>query len=214
MTSAWREVLARLQRSLGHGAVGIDIFLARQLHDRIHDLIRDPSQYVAIIACCGVGAEVHRLADSDLRPSHHRDLKEPRSHQLGVDHGDRDYWHTRLQNQSSYAGLSLVKTAVWRAGAFRIDAEQISPTQYPQHTFHAGTAGPPTGAVHWELPDALEEPGQNSATQALTVEQFDLGRKGEPALDHGRQQECVACGDVIADQNRAAGLGDVLGSAH
>ena len=99
---------------------------------------------------------------------------------------DRDHRHTGLQDQPSHPGLALVEAAVWRSCSFRIDAQQVPRAQYPKHTFHAGRAGATTGAVHGELTDALEEPGQNPAAKAPTMEQLDLGRKGEPALDHGR----------------------------
>ena len=41
-------------------------------------------------------------------------------------------------------------------------------------------------------------------------EQLGLGREGHPAPDHRGQHEGVAVGDVVADQDRRADLGDVL----
>src|SRR5215216_414939 len=77
VTSPHREVLALLQCRLGHIAVDIDVLLTRQLHHRVHDLVSNPSKHVAIIACRGVCTEVPRLANSDLRSPHGRDLEEP-----------------------------------------------------------------------------------------------------------------------------------------
>src|SRR5215213_8427065 len=184
MTGAGRKGFACIQVGFRRRAVDIHVLLTGELHDRVHDLVGDPPQHVSVVAGVGVSAEVHLLADPDLWPAHRRDLEEPRWDQLRVDHAHRDHRHAGLQYQPGDAGLALVEAAVRRTGSFRIDAEQLSMTQHTKHTVHAGGAGPTSGAVHGNLADALEEPGQNPAPDAPAVEQFDFCRKGEPSLDH------------------------------
>src|SRR5215216_1138090 len=185
MTGAGRKGPYRVQSRLGRSAIYIHILLGGELHNRIHDLVGDPPQHVPVVACRGVGAEVQWLADPDLRSSHGGNLEEPRRDKLGVDHSDWDYRHTGLQDDPGHPRFALVEAAVWRPCSFRIDAEQVPRAQYPKHTFHAGRARSTTGAVHRELTDPSEEPGQDPAAKASTMEQLDLGGKGEPALDHG-----------------------------
>src|SRR4029453_3085355 len=82
-----------------------------------------------------------------------------------------------------------------------------------EDSLHTRGAGPPSGAVHRKLADALEEPRHEPAANAPTMEQLDLGRKREPPPDHCRHQERIAWRNVVADQNRRTGLRDVPSSA-
>src|SRR6185436_17077976 len=187
MPSAGRQWLFRLEGCLRRAAVDVDIRLAGQLHNGVHDLVGHPSQDVAVIACVCVGGEVHWLADPDLGSVHGGNLEESRWDQLSVDHADRNQRHPRLQDEPRHACLAFVEAAIRRSGAFRIDAEQLPAAQHTKYAFHAGATGPATGAVHRKLADAFEEPGQDSATDPATLEQLLLGRKGDPPPDHGGQ---------------------------
>src|SRR5690242_1510940 len=75
---------------LGGGRVDVDVLLAGELHDLVHDLVGHRAQYEAVVLHALVAAEVQRLADADPRPHQLGHDLARRLDLLGVDHGDRD----------------------------------------------------------------------------------------------------------------------------
>src|SRR3954469_3346248 len=75
---------------LGGGRVDVDVLLAGELHDLVHDLVGHRAQHEAVMLHALVAAEVQGLADADAGPHQLGHDLAGRLDLLGVDHGDRD----------------------------------------------------------------------------------------------------------------------------
>src|SRR3954462_10785433 len=82
---------------LGHGGVLVDVLLAGEPHDLVHDLVSDRPQDVAVVLQALVAREVERLAEADHRPG---EAAEPlsgwRDH-VGAHDGDGDHRDAGLE---------------------------------------------------------------------------------------------------------------------
>ncbi|MCO5546650.1 hypothetical protein L7F22_000084 [Adiantum nelumboides] len=194
--------------------VEVDVGLPGQLHQRVHDLVGHGALDEPVAGHALVPGEVQRLADPDLhlaRPPH---PGADRVDLVGADHRDRDDRHPGLQGHPRDAGLALVEPAVGRAGALRVDAEQLALAQQPDRGVHRGPRRRPAGAVHRDLPDAGEELLLEEPADAGLGEVLALGEERDPARDQQRQEERVGHREVVAGEDRAGTTGHVLGTAH
>src|SRR5689334_10478345 len=59
---------------LGHGCVHVDVLLAGEPHDLVHDLVGDRAEDVAVVLEALVAREVERLAEAHHRPGEAAEL--------------------------------------------------------------------------------------------------------------------------------------------
>ncbi len=192
--------------------VHVDVLLAGQLHQRVHDLVGDRAQDEPVALHALVAREVERGADPHADPDQLGDLGAGRLRLVGVDHRDRDDGHPGLERHPGHAGLALVEPAVGAAGALGVQAEQLAAAEHLQARAQGGLAGPAAGAVDGQLADALEERRGQPALDALTGEVVALGEERHPAGHDERQEDRVGEREVVAREDRGPGLGDVLGA--
>ena len=75
---------------LGLGGVEVDVLLAGQLHDPVHDLVRHRPQDQPVALHPVVAGEVQRLAELDRRRGERGDHLARRGHHVGADHRRRE----------------------------------------------------------------------------------------------------------------------------
>src|SRR5439155_8140852 len=97
-----------------------------------------------------------------------------------------------------------------RAGALRVDAEQLALGQYALAGVQRRLGRPAAGAVHRDLPGTGEERLAQPALEAAAGEVLGLGDEGDPALDHQRHEDRVGEGQVVAGDDRRPGVRDVF----
>ena len=131
--AGWPSFSARLASSralaaslLGLAGVEVDVLLAGEPHDLVHDLVGDRAQDVAVVLHALVAGEVQRRAEAHDRTGEGAELLAGRGDDVGADDGHRDHGHLGLQRQPGDPGLAAVEPTVVRAGAFGIDAEQVA----------------------------------------------------------------------------------------
>src|SRR2546430_13600684 len=125
---------------LGAAGVDVDVLLAGELRDRLHDLVGDRPQQLRVRLLAVVAGEVHRLAEPHagpeprVRPERGRRLELER-----VDHRARDDRGAGFHGQPGHPRLAAVQPAVRAPGALRVDAEHLP----RRHALHAGPGGLP-----------------------------------------------------------------------
>src|SRR5579862_4487714 len=136
------------QVRFGPARVNVDIFLAGELRDGLHDLVGYGPQQHAVGLLAVVAGEVERLAEPDARavprigPDRRGRLELER-----VDHRARHDWRAGLDGQPGDAGLAPVQTAVRAPGALRVDAEHMAGRQHLQPGSDGLLARRPAGPV-------------------------------------------------------------------
>ena len=119
---------------LGPGRVHVDVLLAGQPHDLVHDLVGDRPQDVAVVLQALVAREVQRLAEAHTGPGECRTSSRAARRRRCQIIATGITGHPGLQRHPRDAGLAAVEPAVVRAGALGVDAEQL--------TLVAGSARP------------------------------------------------------------------------
>src|SRR5580693_10571905 len=193
--------------------VQVDVFLARQLHDLVHDLVGHGAEHDPVLLQPVVAGEVQRLAEPDTRPDPQprRDLAR-RLELEAPDHGARDHWDPRLEGQPRDACLAAVKPPIRGPRALRVDAEQVALGQHPQpgiqRTLARGAAGP----VHRNLTHTAEEGLAHQALQPAPGEVLRLGKEDHLARQRQRGEEVIRERQVVARDDRRSLSGDVVGT--
>ena len=160
--------LARLGLGGGEDAVlhrrgvHVDVLLAGQQHQLVHDLVGDRAQDEAVVLHALVAGEVERLADLDADPDELGDLGAGGLGLVGADHRDGQDLDPALEGHPGDTGAAAVEPAVGAAGALGVDAEQLAAAQHPQAGAQGRLAGPTAGAVDGQLADAAEERGRRA----------------------------------------------------
>ena len=111
---------------LGPAGVHVDVLLAGEPHDLVHDLVGDRPQHEAVVLEALVAREVQRLAEAHTGSDHRAELLAGRRDHVGAEHRDRDHRHLGLQREPRHAGLAAVEPAVVGPGALGVDPEQLS----------------------------------------------------------------------------------------
>ena len=124
---------ARLPALLDRGRIDVDVLLAAELAELVHDLVGDRAQDEPVALEALEPREVERLADDDADPAHLRDPRADGHDLLGVDHRDGHHGHVTLEDHARDAGAAAVHLAVGAAGALWVDAEHVA--------LRRGTAG-------------------------------------------------------------------------
>ena len=205
--------LGRFCSSLASGGVHVDVLLAGEPHDLVHDLVGDRAQDVAVVLHALVAGEVQRPAEADDRPGEGAELLAGRGDHVGADHGDGDHRHAGLQREPGHAGLAAVEPAVGRAGALGVDAEQLALREHPLGRVERALGRPAAGTVDRHLPGAGEELPLQPALDARAGEVLRLGHEGHPPRQGQRHEQPVGVGEVVAGQDGRPLVGHVLGAS-
>src|SRR5690554_7855651 len=129
-----RRVLPRGRRSamtssetrlLGSG-VDVDVLLARETHERVHDLVchRAKDEPVGLHAL--VAGEVQGLAEDHADPHELGDPLADRLGDVGAHHGHGDHGCPGLDREPRNARLAAVEATVGAAGALGVDPEELA----------------------------------------------------------------------------------------
>ena len=119
-------------RLLDLRGVLVDVLLAGQLHQLVHDLVGHRPLDEPVAGHALVAGEVQRLAEA--HPGRGRSfgiMRPARLDHRGVDHRARDHHRAGLERHPGHAGLAAVEPAVGRAGALGVDAEQLALARAP-----------------------------------------------------------------------------------
>src|SRR5690606_41099945 len=111
-------------------------------------------------------------------------------------------------------GIALVQPPVRRAGALRVDTEQLAFAQHPYTGVHRRTAGRPAGAVDRVLPGGQHEPALEPALEALLGEVLLRGQEVDAPADARGQEERVDIGQDVACDYRTAFYRDAHTADH
>jgi len=195
---------------LGAGGVHVDVLLAGEPHDLVHDLVGDRAQDVAVVLQALVALEVERLAEAHDGSREGAELLARRRDLVGADHGDRDHRHSRLEGEPGDAGLAAVEPAVVRAGALGVDAEEVTLGQDPLRRHQRPLGGRRTRPVDRHLAGPGEEHLLEPALDAGGGEVLGLGDEGDPPRHGQGHEQPVGVGQVVARQDRRALGRDVL----
>src|SRR5580658_6661572 len=195
---------------LGPAGVDVDVFLARELGDPLHDLVGHRAQEHGV-GLAPVAGEVERLAelypgaDPEVRPDRGGRLELER-----VDHGARDDRGAGLDGEPGHAGLAPVQAAVGAAGALRVDAEHVPGRQYLQAGPQRLLARRSPGPVDRDLPDPSEERLADQALQPAPGEVLRFGQEDHLPRHRQRPEEVVGERQVVAGQDDRASPRHVL----
>src|SRR5208282_961810 len=215
LTAAAISALVRLaaggQLGLGAAGVDIDVLLAGKLRDRLHDLVGDSPQQLAVGLLAVVAGEVKRLAEPYAWPE--PGVRPERARRLeleGVDHGARDHRSARFDGEPSDPGLAAVQAAIRAAGAFRVDAEHMPGRQDAQAGPDRLLARRPPGPVERNLADPGEEDLADQALDAASGEVLRLGQEDHLPRHRQRPEEVVGERQVIAREDDGTSARNVL----
>src|SRR4051812_20749847 len=171
------------------GRIHVDVLLARQLHELVHDLVGHRTENETIGLHPLVSRKVERLTDSDADPAN-------LGHDLAggldaarVDHRNRQHAYVTFECHACDTGLAAVQPTVRRASSLWVDAQQLVFTQDAQTSENCRLASPPAGAVNRQLSQAREEPRGEASLDALTGEVVALGQERDVPVDHQRQED-------------------------
>src|SRR5690554_3171785 len=137
--------------------VDVDILLAREAHERVHDLVGDRTQDEPVRLHALVAREVHGLTEHDADPHELGDPPTDRLGDVGSHHRDGDHGRTGLDREPSDPGLAPVEPAVGAAGPLGIDAEELALGEPRETGAQRSLARLAASAVHRDGPDAAHE---------------------------------------------------------
>ncbi len=191
----------------------VDVLLARQLHQLVHDLVGHRPLDEPVARQPLVAREVQRLAEDDAGAwTQLGEQPSGRLDDLGVDHGARDDQRARFEREARDAGLAAVQAAVRRPGALGIDAEQRPLGQHSHAGRQGGASGVGVAAVDRHHADGLHEAAGQPTLQPGGGEVLRLGQERDLAPDHDRHEERVAERQVVAGDDRRTVGRNVLGT--
>ena len=200
----------RLDSSLARRGVHVDVLLAGEVHDLVHDLVGDRAQDVAVVLQALVAAEVQRLAEAHVRPRERAELL-PGGATTSVPTTATGITGTPVSSaMPGDAGLAAVELAVVRAGALGVDAEQVTLGEDPLRGLERTLRGRGAGPVDRDLAGAREERLLQPALDARRGEVLRLRHEGHAARDGQRHEQPVGVREVVAGQDRSADLRNVL----
>ena len=196
----------RVALSLLHlRGIDIDVHLAGQLHQLIHDLVCHRPFDKPVAGHPVVPAEVQRSPEPDPRSGPQMRNKPPgRLNDIRVDHRARNDRHPRFQRHPSDAGLAPVEAAVGGPGPLGIDAQQVAFAKDSNTGVQSRLRRVGVLAVDRHLTNTPEESARQPPFQARRREVLRLGEEGHPPGHHYGHEERVAKRQVIAGENCGA----------
>src|SRR3954454_8685987 len=199
---------------LHRGGIHVDVLLARQQHELVHDLVGDRAQDEPVVLHALVAGEVERLADADTDAHDPRDELAGGLRLVGADHGDGDHRDLALERHPGHTRAAAVEAAVGRARALGVDTEQLAAPQDLQSRAECRVARLAARPVDRQLSDTPEEGSRQTALDASPREVVALREEGDASGDDEGQEDRVREGEVVAREDRGTLLGDVLLALH
>ena len=193
----------RVALSLLHlRGIDVDVLLAGQLHQLVHDLVGHRPFDEPVAGHPLVPAEVQRSPEPDARSGPQmRNTPPGRLDDVRVDHRARNDRHPRFQRHPSDAGLAPVQPTVRGPGALGIDAQQVAFAKDSNTGVQSRLRRVGVLAVDRHLTNAPEESARQPPLQARRREVLRLGEEGHPPGHHHRHEERVAKRQVVAGEN-------------
>src|SRR6266571_663991 len=184
---------------------GIDgrVLLTGELPNSAHDLISHRPARLGRRPRVGVVFEGHWLTDA------HLDRADPGydpswwQYMVRTDHRHWNDWQARREREPANPSPAAVQLPVWRAGSFRVDAEQLSTAQQVERGFEHAAGSACSGPVNRQLPGAAQVEGGCSVNEPGPGEVLGFGCEGHRTVKHERQEERVDDRQMVRGQNGA-----------
>ena len=206
-----RRTAAGGDLGLGLGRVHVDVLLARQRHELVHDLVGDRAQDEAVVLHALVAGEVQRPADPDADPHDLREDLARRLDQVGVDHRHRDAPGRRPPAPSGPRRSCRGRAARPASGCPRGRCRAGSPSARTRRPVSSAAwlAEPPERSTGtW--PMLLKKNARQPALDAPAGEVVGLGQEGDVPGHDERQEDRVGERQVVAREDRRTVVGHVL----
>ncbi len=204
---------SRAQPALGPLRVFIDVLLAGELHQLVHDLVGHRPQHDPVLLQAVVPGEIERLAEPHTGPDRQPGRQLARRLEFkAADHRGRDDRGSRFESKPGHARLAAVEPPIRSTRALGIDAEQFPCREHAQPGAQRPFARLPAGAIDRDLADAAEERLAQQPFQPSASEIFGFRQEDHLARQRQRRKEVIGERQMVASQDGRAVPRHVVGA--